>query len=74
MSNFFAQVDALARGKTAEEVKAEGVNDALVQHKVFPGDRASIQILFQNEANPFNIGQLLALYEHRVAVAGYKCD
>jgi glucose-6-phosphate isomerase len=65
-------VDALARGKTAEEVRAEGVAENLVLHKVFPGDRPSIQILFKKEVNPFNVGQLLALYEHRVAVCGYE--
>ena len=42
MSNYFAQVDALAKGKTAEEVRAEGVSEKLVAHKVFPGDRNSI--------------------------------
>jgi glucose-6-phosphate isomerase len=61
----------LARGKTEEEVKAEGVKEALVHHKVFPGDRPSIQLLFKDEVNPFNLGQLLAIYEHRVAVCGY---
>ncbi|CAD8066766.1 unnamed protein product [Paramecium sonneborni] len=70
MSNYFAQVDALARGKTKEEVIAEGVKQELQHHKVFPGDRCSLQILFQNEANPYNVGQLLALYEHRVLVEG----
>lgn len=56
MSNFFAQVDALAKGKNAQEVKAEGVKDVLVEHKVFPGDRNSVQILFKDEPNPFNVG------------------
>ncbi|KAM3127433.1 hypothetical protein pb186bvf_020466 [Paramecium bursaria] len=70
MSNYFAQVDALAIGKTAEEVIKEGVKQELVQHKVFPGDRPSLQILFKNECNPYNVGQLLALYEHRVLVEG----
>jgi glucose-6-phosphate isomerase len=70
MSNYFAQVDALARGKTPEELRAEGVKEELVSHKTFPGDRCSLQILFAKEADPYNVGQLLALYEHRVAVEG----
>ena len=70
MSNFFAQVDALARGKTVEEVIADGVPQHLREHKVFPGDRGSLQILFRDEVNPYNLGQLLSLYEHRVAVQG----
>lgn len=70
MSNYFAQVDALACGKTEEQCAKEGVPANLLAHKVFPGDRSSLQLLFRDEANPFNVGQLLALYEHRVLVEG----
>ena len=60
MSNFFAQPDALALGKTAEEVRAEGVPEELVQRKVFTGDRPSLSLLLP-VASPFVLGQLLAL-------------
>ena len=46
MSNFFAQPDALALGKTVEQLKAEGVPEDLIQHKLFAGDRSSLSILF----------------------------
>ncbi|ESS30496.1 glucose-6-phosphate isomerase GPI [Toxoplasma gondii VEG] len=70
MSNFFAQPDALAFGKTPEELRKEGIPEKLVPHKTFPGDRPSCMLLFP-EISPFHIGQLLALYEHRVAVEGW---
>jgi len=70
MCNYFAQADALAMGKTEDEVKAEGVAENLVQHKVFPGNRPSLLILFE-KLTPYTCGQLLALYEHRVAVEGF---
>merc|ERR1719331_1991789 len=70
MSNFFAQPDALALGKTAEELKAEGVADNLIPHKTFPGDRPSLSLLFP-VCNAHWLGQLLALYEHRAAVQGW---
>ncbi len=70
MANFFAQPDALAVGKTAAEVKAEGVADALVPHKVFTGNRPSNAILFE-VLTPYTTGQILALYEHRTAVQGF---
>eukprot|EP00929_Paragymnodinium_shiwhaense_P103575 TRINITY_DN6718_c0_g1_i2.p2 TRINITY_DN6718_c0_g1~~TRINITY_DN6718_c0_g1_i2.p2 ORF type:complete len:566 (-),score=173.93 TRINITY_DN6718_c0_g1_i2:364-2013(-) len=70
MSNFFAQPDALALGKTADECKADGVPDNLVEHKVFTGDRPSLSLLIP-ECSPFYLGQLLALYEHRTAVQGW---
>jgi len=73
MSNFFAQPDALALGKTAEECKAEGIPDKLVNHKVFPGDRPSLSLLLP-KCDPFYLGQLLALYEHRTAVQGWVWD
>jgi len=70
MSNFFAQPDALALGKTAEELKAAGVPDNLIPHKTFPGDRPSLSLLFP-VCNAHWLGQLLALYEHRCAVQGW---
>jgi len=70
MSNFFAQPDALALGKTAEELKADGVPDNLIPHKTFPGDRPSFSLLLP-VANAHYLGQLLALYEHRTAVQGW---
>ena len=73
MANFFAQPDALAMGKTAEEVRAEGAPEALVPHKVFPGNRPSSSLLLQ-ELTPFTAGQLLAIYEHRTAVEGFVWD
>lgn len=70
MSNFFAQPDALAFGKTAEELKAEGVPEKLIAHKTFPGDRPSSSLLLP-VCNAHWLGQLLALYEHRTAVQGW---
>ncbi|MFW5829481.1 MAG: glucose-6-phosphate isomerase, partial [Planctomycetota bacterium] len=70
MANFFAQPDALALGKTAAEVRAEGVAEQLVPHKVFPGNRPS-NVLLLPELTPHTCGQLLALYEHRTAVQGF---
>lgn len=70
MSNFFAQPDALAYGKTEEEVRAEGNAEALVPHKVFPGNRPSTSLLLPR-LDAYSCGQLLALYEHRTAVEGF---
>ena len=69
MSNFFAQPDALANGKSAETLKAEGVPENLIPHKTFPGNRPSISLLLQ-KLDAFSCGQLLALYEHRTVVQG----
>jgi len=70
MCNFFAQADALAYGKTAAEVEAEGTPPALVPHKVFPGNRPSSSLLLPR-LDAYTTGQLLALYEHRTAVQGF---
>jgi glucose-6-phosphate isomerase len=70
MSNFFAQPDALAYGKTKEELIAESVPVVLHNHKEFPGNRPSLSLLFP-ELNAYSCGQLLSLYEHRVAVQGF---
>ncbi|XP_024528402.1 glucose-6-phosphate isomerase, cytosolic [Selaginella moellendorffii] len=70
MCNFFAQADALAYGKTPDELRAEGVPDSLVPHKTFTGNRPSLSLLLPN-LTPYTIGQLLAIYEHRIAVQGF---
>lgn len=71
MSNFFAQPDALAHGKTIDELKEQGVPEELQAHKLFTGDRPSLSILFEGALDAQTCGQLLALYEHRVAVEGF---
>ncbi|MFF4638565.1 glucose-6-phosphate isomerase [Streptomyces olivaceus] len=69
MANFFAQTQALAFGKTADEVRAEGVPEELVAHKTFRGDRPTTTLLAR-ELTPSVLGQLVALYEHKVFVQG----
>ena len=69
MANFFAQTEALAFGKTAGEVRAEGVPDWLVPHKVFEGNRPT-NTLLGDELTPRRLGSLVALYEHKVFVQG----
>ncbi|BFV59222.1 glucose-6-phosphate isomerase [Kitasatospora sp. CMC57] len=69
MANFFAQTQALAFGKTAEEVAAEGVPAELVPHKTFKGNHPTTTVLAA-ELTPSVLGQLVALYEHKVFVQG----
>ncbi|MFF7180425.1 glucose-6-phosphate isomerase [Streptomyces sp. NPDC008121] len=69
MANFFAQTQALAFGKTPEEVRAEGVAEELVPHKTFRGNHPTTTILAK-ELTPSVLGQLIALYEHKVFVQG----
>jgi glucose-6-phosphate isomerase len=69
MANVFAQAEALAFGKTAEEVRAEGVPEALVPHKVFEGNRPSNTLLAEH-LTPSTLGSLIALYEHSVFTQG----
>jgi glucose-6-phosphate isomerase len=69
MSNLFAQSEALAFGKTAEEVKAEGTAEWLVPHRVFEGNRPSNTILAA-QLTPESLGKLVALYEHVVFTQG----
>ncbi|MEV5339931.1 glucose-6-phosphate isomerase, partial [Streptomyces sp. NPDC052676] len=69
MANFFAQTQALAFGKTPDEVRAEGVPEELVAHKTFKGDHPTTTILAR-ELTPSVLGQLVALYEHKVFVQG----
>jgi glucose-6-phosphate isomerase len=69
MANLFAQGEALAFGKTAEQVRAEGVAEALVPHRTFEGNRPSNTILAER-LTPHSLGALVALYEHSVFVQG----
>jgi len=68
-ANVFAQTEALAFGKTPEEVKAEGTADSLVPHRVFKGNRPSNTILIE-KLTPNTLGKLVALYEHSVFTHG----
>lgn len=69
MSNFFAQTEALAFGKTADECRAEGVPEKLVAHKTFPGNRPTNTLLAE-KLTPETFGQLVALYEHKIFTQG----
>ncbi|MET8692579.1 glucose-6-phosphate isomerase [Streptomyces bauhiniae] len=69
MANFFAQTQALAFGKTEEEVREEGVAEAQVAHRTFRGNHPTTTILAP-ELTPSVLGQLIALYEHKVFVQG----
>ncbi len=69
MSNVFAQAEALAFGKTAADVRAEGTSEAVVPHRVFDGNRPS-NVLLVEELTPFALGTLVALYEHSVFTQG----
>jgi glucose-6-phosphate isomerase len=69
MANLFAQGQALAFGKTAEEVRAEGVPEEQVPHRTFHGNRPTTTVLAP-ELTPSVLGQLIALYEHKVFVQG----
>lgn len=69
IANMFAQSQALAFGKTADEVREEGIAEELVQHKVFEGNRPSNTLLLP-KLTPHTLGQLIALYEHKIFVQG----
>jgi glucose-6-phosphate isomerase len=69
MANMFAQAEALAFGKTAEEVRAEGTSEDLVPHRVFEGNRPS-NTIFAEIVDPRTLGKLVALYEHSVFTQG----
>ncbi|MEE8451704.1 MAG: glucose-6-phosphate isomerase [Thermoguttaceae bacterium] len=69
MANFFAQTEALAFGRTTDEVREEGVDDALVPHKTFEGNRPTNSIMAE-QLDPETLGKLLALYEHKIFVQG----
>jgi glucose-6-phosphate isomerase len=69
MANLFAQAEALAFGKTADEVRAEGIAESLVPHRTFAGNRPSNMLLF-DRLTPAALGKIVALYEHSVFVQG----
>jgi glucose-6-phosphate isomerase len=69
LANVFAQAEALAFGKTAEQVKAEGTPDWLVPHRVFEGNRPS-NVIMADKLTPETLGRLIALYEHSVFTQG----
>jgi glucose-6-phosphate isomerase len=69
MSNVFAQAEALAFGKTADEVRAEGTPEHLVPHRTFDGNRPTTTILAER-LTPRTLGALVALYEHNVFTQG----
>jgi glucose-6-phosphate isomerase len=73
LANVFAQAEALAFGKTREQVKAEGTPDSLVPHRVFAGNRPSNTIL-ADRLTPQTLGKLVALYEHSVFTQGVIWD
>ena len=81
LANFFAQTEALMRGKTSEEARAEllaqkmegAALEALLPHKVFPGNRPTTSILVQ-KITPHTLGALVALYEHKIFVQGVVWD
>ena len=69
MANFFAQTEALAFGKSADEVRQERTKDSLVPHRIFDGNRPTNAILL-DRLTPAALGKLVALYEHKVFVQG----
>jgi glucose-6-phosphate isomerase len=73
MANLFAQAESLAFGKDAEQVRAEGVPEALVPHREFEGNRPTTTILLE-ELTPEALGKLVALYEHLVFTQGVIWD
>ena len=69
MSNVFAQAQALAFGKTEQELRAEGAPEATVAHRVMPGNRPT-NVILAEALTPFSLGTLIALYEHSVFTQG----
>src|SRR4029077_6207933 len=69
MSNVFAQAQALAFGKIADEIRAEGVPEAVVAHKVMEGNRPT-NVILAEKLTPYSLGTLVALYEHSVFTQG----
>jgi glucose-6-phosphate isomerase len=69
LSNFFAQTQALMNGKNKEELEAEKVPAALIPYKLFSGNRPTNSFLLK-EITPFSLGELIALYEHKIFVQG----
>jgi glucose-6-phosphate isomerase len=73
MANCFAQTEALAFGKTREQLEAEGVSEELIAHKTFEGNRPTNTILAE-KLTPNVLGQLIALYEHKIFTQGMIWD
>src|SRR6202012_764292 len=73
VANVFAQAEALAFGKTAEQVRGEGTAEALVSARTFEGNRPS-SVLLADRLTPNLLGKLIALYEHSVFVQGVIWD
>jgi glucose-6-phosphate isomerase len=73
MSNFFAQTEALAFGKSPDQLKAEGCKEELIPHRTFSGNRPTNSILIE-KLTPFALGSLIALYEHKVFTQGVIWD
>jgi glucose-6-phosphate isomerase len=73
MANYFAQTEALAFGKTEQQVRAEGTKAELVNHRVFEGNRPTNSLLIER-LTPHALGALVALYEHKVFVQGILWD
>lgn len=69
LSNFFAQTQALMNGKTGQELEAEKVPASLIPYKMFSGNRPTNSFLLK-EITPFSLGELIALYEHKIFVQG----
>ena len=69
MANFFAQTEALAFGKTGEEVKAEGVAEDLIPHKTFEGNKPTNSLMAE-KLTPFVLGMLVSMYEHKIYAQG----
>jgi glucose-6-phosphate isomerase len=73
MANFFAQTEALAFGKSAEQLRAEGMAENLIPHRTFEGNRPTNTLLAER-LTPDMLGKLVALYEHKVFVQGAIWD
>ena len=73
MTNFFAQPDALANGKSPSKLRDEGVPEWLIPHRTFRGNRPSMSLLLP-KLTAYHVGQIIALYEHRTAVQGFIWD
>jgi len=69
MANVFAQAEALAFGKSADELRAEGAPEATIPHRVCEGNRPT-NVILADELTPFALGSLVALYEHSVFTQG----
>jgi glucose-6-phosphate isomerase len=69
LSNFFAQTEALMNGKTKEQLQEENVPEKLIPYKTFEGNRPTNSFLIK-EITPFTLGELIALYEHKIFVQG----